>query len=158
IDEVPQSTGSKKKLKAPNFKQWVVIIVTLITIVMWFILPYTNGILGNEAIVGLIPFVVFFGFNLCKRSEIEKLPWSMILLIFGGSALGESIRTSHLLEMIADIFSGGFVNWALWVKAILLVAVVEFVAIIVSHTVSALVLLPIISQIMIVAGGHVNMI
>ncbi|KAH7816247.1 putative Divalent Anion:Na+ Symporter (DASS) Family Protein [Monocercomonoides exilis] len=154
IKEVPYTPV---KLRFLNWRQFVVAFVSVGTIICWFILPDVRQ-LGNEAVIALIPFVVFFGFNLCKRSDLRELPWNMILLVMGGSALGEVIKQSHLLEMIAGWFSGAFSTWALWVKSIVLTLVVEVVAIIVSHTVSAIVFLPIIAQIMMVSGGHVELI
>jgi hypothetical protein len=58
ITEVPYNPIPITK---PTPKQIFVGVVSLITIVLWFIQPYVP-LLGNGAIVAMIPFVIFFRF------------------------------------------------------------------------------------------------
>ncbi|KAK2959182.1 Divalent Anion:Na+ Symporter [Blattamonas nauphoetae] len=154
IKEVPFAS---KKQTFLNFKQFYVAIISIATIALWFVVSYVPA-LGNEATIALIPFVFFFGFGFAKKTDLKELPWNIVLLVMGGSALGEAIKSSKLLEMIAGWFSGGFSLWPVYVKSLILTLVVFVVAIIVSHTVSALIFLPIIASIMAVSGNHVELV
>lgn len=144
IKEVP---FTPQKLTCLTIKQTIVAITSIITIIFWFILPYVK-FLGNEAIIGFIPFVVFFGFNIVPRNALTELPWSMILLVMGGNALGTAIKESNLLTLISDIFGASFSKLNLYLQNFLLSLVVGIVSIFVSHTIAAIVLIPIVASIM----------
>lgn len=154
IKEVPYTPAPKEPW---TLKQIVVAVVSLITIVFWFIIPYAP-FLGNEALVGLIPVCVFFGFNLVPRTDIAELPWNMILLVMGGGALGESIKSSHLLDLISELFGPTFSSLNLFVQLLILTAIVAFVSIFVSHTVAAIVLIPIVNSVMGDAAPHIELV
>jgi phosphate transporter len=144
IAEVPYTPVPLTRL---TVKQLIVAVVSIVTVVFWFIYPNVHW-LGNEGIVGLIPVCIFFGFNCVNRTDIAELPWTMILLVLGGGALGKAIEDSKLLELISDIFGGGFGSLPFFVKLLILTLVVAFVSIFVSHTVAAIVLIPIIYSIL----------
>ncbi|KAK2962426.1 Divalent Anion:Na+ Symporter [Blattamonas nauphoetae] len=154
IDRVP---CPPTKMTCLTFKQGYVATVSLATIVFWFILPYCP-FLGNEAIVGMIPFFAFFGFNCVQKTEIAELPWSMILLVMGGGALGESVKQSKLLDLIATLIGSGFQKLHFYPQLLLLVLIVGVVSIFVSHTVAALVLIPIVGSLLGTSGKHLELI
>ncbi|KAH7824772.1 putative Divalent Anion:Na+ Symporter (DASS) Family Protein [Monocercomonoides exilis] len=155
VKEVPFSPPT-----TPNPWTWKMIfvaVVSLITTVFWFIIPYAP-FLGNEAIVGLIPFCIFFGFNLVPRTDITELPWNMILLVMGGGALGEAIKDSKLLQLISELFGPTFSQLHAFVQLLILTAIVAFVSIFVSHTVAAIVLIPIVNSVLANSAAHVELI
>ncbi|KAH7820151.1 putative Divalent Anion:Na+ Symporter (DASS) Family Protein [Monocercomonoides exilis] len=154
IKEVPFTPPSSHKW---TIKQVVVAVVSVVTIVFWFIISYAP-FLGNEAIVALIPLCIFFGFNLVPRTDITQLPWNMILLVLGGGALGESIKSSQLLQLISELFGPSFSTLNIYVQLLILTLVVAFISIFVSHTVAAIVLIPIVNSIIAGSQFHVELI
>ncbi|KAK2944090.1 Divalent Anion:Na+ Symporter [Blattamonas nauphoetae] len=148
--DIPTVPCPPTKLTCLTFKQAYVTVVSLITIVFWFILPYCP-FLGSEAIISLIPFVAFFGFNCVQKPGISELPWPMIMLVLGGGALGECVKESTLLDLITQIIGGFIQKVPFYVQLVILCGVCSFVSIFISHTVAALVLIPIVGSLV---GGE----
>ena len=155
IKSVPSAASASQSRKW-TWKEIVVGLVSLATIVLWFLIPYLPW-LGNEGLVALIPLCVFFGINLVPRSAVTELPWNMILLVMGGGALGEAIKGSSLLQLIAKLFGGGFASLNFFVKLLILTFIVAFVSIFVSHTVAAIVLIPIVNSVMAGSDKHIEL-
>ncbi|KAJ4458768.1 Divalent Anion:Na+ Symporter [Paratrimastix pyriformis] len=138
--------------KPLNRKQWATIGIFLGTIVLWFIVPWIRQYLGNEGIVSIIPLVLIFGLNLVPRSELKSLPWHIVLLVMGGSALGKAVENSKLLLIFTDLMGDFLEESSTWLVLVVFDLFISLVACFVSHTVSALVLLPLVAA---VAGDHV---
>eukprot|EP00771_Trimastix_marina_P000665 gnl/Trimastix_PCT/1687.p1 GENE.gnl/Trimastix_PCT/1687~~gnl/Trimastix_PCT/1687.p1 ORF type:complete len:817 (-),score=273.82 gnl/Trimastix_PCT/1687:231-2681(-) len=143
IDAIPKLPERKLRF---TWQQFVIIVFTIIIVVLWFIVPYVKAFLGSEAIIGMIPLAFFFGFNFVPRAEIKNLPWGIVLLIMGGNALGEAVKSSNLLHMFSSFLSGVMQGWPMWCVLAIFVLVITVVATFISHTVCALILLPVVAQ------------
>lgn len=67
---------------------YIVLIVSLLTIVLWCIEPAINVYVGSMGITALLPVIAFFGTGILTQKEFEHLPWGVLILIGGGMALG----------------------------------------------------------------------
>ncbi|KAJ4454579.1 Divalent Anion:Na+ Symporter [Paratrimastix pyriformis] len=143
IKEVPKLAYTAKPFTFPEF--WV-IAITLFTIACWFLLPFIGVYIGNEAIVGLIPLVCMFGFNLVPRSDIKNLPWHVVLLVMGGSALGKAVESSKLLDLIAGLIQNLLSGASMWTIMTLIALFISVIANFISHTVAALIILPLVAE------------
>ena len=78
-------------------------IVTIITIAMWSLSDYIGWFMGHPGIAALIPVVYFFGSGILTLSEFNSFKWSTLVLLGGGLALGEAMKISGLLDLLAEI-------------------------------------------------------
>ena len=114
-----------------------VIVVALLTVGLWL----TSGQHGiPEALVGLLAAGLYAATGLMDKDDFKNLEWDVLILMWGGLALGRGMEISGLSEWVVTLpifeFSG-----------ILLVAVAALVALlmstVMSNTATATLLIPI---------------
>ena len=120
----------------------------LITIVCWC-LESVSDFFGHMGITALLPTIVFFGTGVLTEREFEQLPWSVLVLMGGGLALGVAIQSSGLLELAGTRITESFQTHQFSAFSALLITdlVVGVVGNFISSTVSAIVLLPLIAHV-----------
>ncbi|KEG14774.1 putative sodium/sulfate symporter [Trypanosoma grayi] len=123
----------------------VVVAVSLTTIILW-ILPPTL-LFGDTGVVALIPIVVFFGIGILAKEDFNTLSWHLMFLLAGGNMLGLCARDSKMLDIISGRMHDTLVSQPPYLTLVLLIAVVALLTTFVSHTVAAMILLPIIVKI-----------
>lgn len=98
-------------------------------------------------VIAILPLVVFFGSGLLTKEDFNNFLWTVIFLAMGGIALGKAVSSSGLLEVIANEIK--HVTSGMNVYGILIVfsGVVLVMASFISHTVAALIILPIVAQV-----------
>jgi phosphate transporter len=121
-----------------------VLLTTVVTIVGWCTLQATKPVFGSMGIVGLVPLVALFGSGILTKDDLLTFSWNLILLIAGGNVLGEAVRSSHLLQLVVDGISPALSHESLWVATLTVAVSVLALATFVSHTVAAIVLIPVI--------------
>mmetsp|Transcript_43974 Transcript_43974/g.71540 ORF Transcript_43974/g.71540 Transcript_43974/m.71540 type:complete len:707 (-) Transcript_43974:196-2316(-) len=125
----------------------IVIGVTLLTIVLWFLGPLTERIFGHMGMVAIIPVVAFFGLGLLPKEDFNNLPWNVLFLVGGGIALGSAVQLSHLLDIVARFLQDHVQAYSLWTVLVIFSGFVTFVSTFISHTAASLIVLPIIAQV-----------
>nr|CCC95690.1 unnamed protein product [Trypanosoma congolense IL3000] len=123
----------------------VVFSVSLLTIILW-ILP-SSLLFGDTGVVALIPIVVFFGIGILAKEDFNTLSWHLMFLLAGGNMLGLCARDSKMLDIIAASLHDSLVKQPPYLTLVLLILVVGIVTTFVSHTVAAMILLPMILKI-----------
>ncbi|KAG5474883.1 hypothetical protein LSCM4_04062 [Leishmania orientalis] len=123
----------------------VVLVVSAITITLW-ILP-ANLFFGDTGIVALIPIVVFFGIGILSKEDFSTLSWHLMFLLAGGNMLGLCARDSRLLDIIAASMKSTLMHSPPYLTLLVVLIAVGVITTFVSHTVAAMVLLPIIVKI-----------
>lgn len=142
VAEVPKFQAAKTDF---GWRQIVVSIVTVVSIVIWIVLPFgAEDVFGDNGIVGFLPLIIFYGTGILPQSEIANLPWNIIFLVMGGNALGYVVEHSKLLSLVSDLLQDVLGDTSLWVTSLIIALFVIIINIFVSHTVSATILLPII--------------
>ncbi|CAM39844.1 putative sodium/sulphate symporter [Leishmania braziliensis MHOM/BR/75/M2904] len=123
----------------------VVLVVSAITITLW-ILP-ANLFFGDTGIVALIPIVVFFGIGILSKDDFNTLSWHLMFLLAGGNMLGLCAHDSRLLDIIAMSMKSTLTDSPPYLTLLAVLIAVSIITTFVSHTVAAMILLPIIVKI-----------
>lgn len=131
----------------PSWSQVWVCIVCLATIALWCAESSMNEFWGNNGVIAAIPFVLLFGTNMLNKSDLNNFLWSVVTLAQGGMALGYAVSSSGLLDVIghqiASNVNGLPVLSIIFIFGMLVLVFATFV----SHTVAALIILPIVKQV-----------
>ncbi|KAI8993417.1 SPX domain-containing protein [Pilobolus umbonatus] len=127
--------------------QIYVILVTLFTIVLWCLAHSYEHLFGDMGVIAIIPLIAFFGPGLLTKDDFNNFLWNVIMLAMGGIALGKAVESSGLLKTIAseiEILVTGFTAFeVLFVFSGLVLIIATFI----SHTVAALIVLPIVAEV-----------
>jgi solute carrier family 13 (sodium-dependent dicarboxylate transporter), member 2/3/5 len=136
----PQSatiTYAPEKSKRLSGQGISVLVIAAIVILLWLTTPLHHI---SEAIVALIGVAALTAFRLVRKEEFRQVQWDVLVLMWGGLALGEAVQTTgaidHLLAypLFAELGMGLIV--AIAVVAVLLTSFI-------SNTATANLLLPI---------------
>lgn len=122
-----------------------VLIVSGATVILWC-LP-ASWFFGDTGIIALIPIVLFFGVGVLKKEDFNTLSWHLMFLLAGGNMLGVCARDSHMIDLIADGMKSVLEHESPYTTIVLVIVVVGLVTTFVSHTVAAMIMLPIIVKI-----------
>jgi phosphate transporter len=127
--------------------QWFISIVTVVTIVLWCVSHQLEDIFGDMGVVAIIPLVLFFGTGILTKEDFNNFLWTIIILAAGGLALGKSVNSSGLLHTIAESITSGVEGMSLYGVLVVFAALILVVATFISHTVAALIVLPLVQQV-----------
>jgi phosphate transporter len=127
--------------------QVYIMVITLATIALWCAESNLEQYLGDTGIIAAIPLFMFFGTSILGKDDLNNFLWSVVVLAQGGMALGNAVTSSGLLEDIALRLKDGIAD----LPVIAILAVFCFLILVfatfVSHTVAALIILPIVQQV-----------
>ncbi|CCW60176.1 unnamed protein product [Phytomonas sp. EM1] len=123
----------------------VVAVVSGITIILW-LLP-ENLVFADTGLVALIPVVIFFGTGILSKKDFHNLPWHLMFLMAGGNMLRMCAHDSKLLDIVAVGLNNSLSAATPYGKLVVLALMMGVTSTFISHTVAAIVLLPIISRI-----------
>jgi phosphate transporter len=127
--------------------QWFISIVTIVTIILWCVSHQLEHIFGDMGVVAIIPLVLFFGTGILTKEDFNNFLWTIIILAAGGLALGKSVNSSGLLHTIAASITSGVEGMSLYGVLVVFAALILVVATFISHTVAALIVLPLVQQV-----------
>ena len=127
--------------------QWFISIVTISTIALWCVTHQLEGLLGDMGVVAIIPMVLFFGTGILTKEDFNNFLWTIIILAAGGLALGKAVASSGLLHTIANQITEGVEGMSLYGILVVFAALILVVATFISHTVAALIILPLVQQV-----------
>ncbi|CAO1634374.1 unnamed protein product [Jaminaea pallidilutea] len=121
--------------------------VTIGTIILWCLERNFEWLVGDMGVIAIIPMVLFFGTGILNKEDFNNFLWTVVILAMGGLALGKAVTSSGLLEslddVIQDLVQGLGIFQVLWA----LLAISLVVATFISHTIAAVLLVPIALQI-----------
>lgn len=127
--------------------QWFISAVTVGTIGLWCVTHQLQPIFGDMGVVAIIPVVLFFGTGILTKEDFNNFLWTIIILAAGGLALGKAVSSSGLLETIASSLSSRLENLSLYGVLVAFAAMILVVASFISHTVAALIILPLVKEV-----------
>ncbi|RCK56172.1 Low-affinity phosphate transporter PHO91 [Candida viswanathii] len=127
--------------------QWYIITVSFVTIFLWCIASRLSGVFGEMGIIALIPIILFFGSGLLTTEDFNNYPWNIVVLAMGGTALGKAVASSGLLTTIAVSIQHQVEDLSLLGVTLTLGIFILTIATFISHTVSALIVVPLVSEI-----------
>lgn len=127
--------------------QWFISCVTVVTIVLWCVTHQLQGIFGDMGVVAIIPIVLFFGTGILTKEDFNNFLWTIIILAAGGLSLGKAVESSGLLHTIAGKITTGVEGMSLYGVLVVFATLILVIATFISHTVAALILLPLVQQV-----------
>lgn len=130
-----------------SFIQWYIIFISMMTIVLWCLASKMKWLFGEMGIISLIPIILFFGGGLLTTEDFNNYPWNIVILAMGGTALGKAVSSSGLLSTIAVQIQVQVEDFSLFGIVITFGLLILIMATFVSHTVAALITIPLISEI-----------
>jgi len=144
------------EIKAPkigqNNEKWTwkhnfTCIITGTTILMWALQESFPAFLGHVGITSLLPIVSLFSSKILDSEDFGKLRWSTLSLMGGGLALGEAMKVSGLLDLLASTILNLLRGISLWVVMMLFLVVQSVLVSIINHTSAAAILYPVLNSI-----------
>ncbi|KAI0535920.1 SPX domain-containing protein [Xylaria digitata] len=127
--------------------QWFVSIVCLATIGLWCASHALESIFGHMGVIAILPIVIFFGVGILTKEDFNNFPWTIIILAAGGLSLGKAVESSGLLHTVAARISAEVHDLDLYVVLLIFSGLALVIATFISHTVAALILLPLVYDI-----------
>lgn len=127
--------------------QWYIVLVSGATIILWCMSSSLEGLFGEMGMIALIPLILFFGPGLLTTEDFNNYPWNIIVLAMGGTALGKAVASSGLLSTIAVSIQKEVEGFSLFGVTLTFGLLILTVATFVSHTVAALIIIPLVEEI-----------
>jgi phosphate transporter len=127
--------------------QWFISLVTFATILLWCVSHQLDGIFGDMGVIAILPMVLFFGSGILTKEDFNNFLWTIIILAAGGLSLGKAVSSSGLLHTIAMGISDEVEGLSLYGVLVVFAALIMVVATFISHTVAALIILPLVRQV-----------
>lgn len=127
--------------------EWFVTITTLATIALWCVSHQLEHIFGDMGVVAILPLVLFFGSGVLSKEDFNNFLWTIIILAAGGLSLGRAVSSSGLLHAIAGDIRAAVDGLSLYAVLAVFCALILVIATFISHTVAALIILPIVAQV-----------
>ncbi|KAF9205185.1 low-affinity phosphate transporter [Haplosporangium sp. Z 27] len=121
--------------------------VTLGTIILWCLENTLQKQLGDMGIIAILPMIAFFGSGLLNKEDFNNFLWTVIMLAMGGIALGKAVDSSGLLNTIAQHIQTAVADMSVWAVLMIFSCLTLVFATFVSHTVAAVIILPIVQQV-----------
>lgn len=130
-----------------NGIQYFIIFVTLVTIVLWCVSHQLEATFGDMGVIAIIPLVLFFGTGILTKEDFNNFLWTIIILAAGGLSLGKAVSSSGLLNTIAEGITERVSGLSVYGVLVVFAALILVVATFISHTVAALIILPLVAQV-----------
>ncbi|KAG0225625.1 low-affinity phosphate transporter [Actinomortierella wolfii] len=121
--------------------------VTIITIILWCLEHRLEWLFGDMGLIAIIPLVAFFGTGILTKEDFNNFLWTVIILAMGGIALGKAVESSGLLHTIATHVQHYVEDMSAFAVCCIFAGMVLVIATFISHTVGALIILPIVAQV-----------
>lgn len=146
-----QSTGQIHSIRQSSdpvtWTQVYVAGVTILTIVLWCLSHAYEQMFGDMGVIAIIPLIAFFGPGLLTKDDFNNFLWNVIMLAMGGIAMGKAVESSGLLHTVATYIQAGVQGMTAFEILFVFGCLVLVVATFISHTVAALIILPIVAQV-----------
>ncbi|PNH00354.1 putative transporter C3B8.04c, partial [Tetrabaena socialis] len=130
-----------------NGTQVYIVLVSLLTVAAWCANTFLQRYMGEMGIIAIVPLVAFFGFDVLNKDDFNSMLWNVVMLAMGGLSLGEAVKSSGLLAALALDISNLVQGLDLWQVAAVFCGLVLVATTFISHTVGAMVILPIVQSV-----------
>lgn len=129
--------------------QVYVVAVCAATVALWCANASLEHELGGMGVTATLPLVAFFGTGVLTKDDFNSMLWTVVMLAQGGLALGAAVDSCGLLHSVASAAASAAAAAGLspWGTLASLCALVLVATTFVSHTVGAMVILPIVESI-----------
>jgi len=129
-----------------NSSHYMIIVTLMVTISLWCCKPAVSFV-GSDGIISCLPILIFFGTGLLSKEDFNNLPWNVIYLVAGGVALGTAVQSSQLLRIVGGAITIALNDSSLWMICIVFCTFIFVVSSATSHTVSAIIIMPLMAEV-----------
>lgn len=137
----------RKNTDSLTKKHYFVLFITLLTIALWCIEKNIEGYVGDMGIIAIIPLVAFFGTGILRKEDFHDFQWPIVFLAMGGISLGKAVLSSGLLTSMDKYLEKMVQGMGLYSILVVFSSIALVVATFISHTIAAVLLVPIASRI-----------
>jgi anion transporter len=130
-----------------NGTQYFVIGVSVLTIVLWCIESSIEVFIGDMGVIAILPILAFYSTGILKKDDWNSMLWSVVVLAMGGISLGKAVESSGLLKVITDHIAPYLSTLSTFHCLVLFSGIVLVITSFISHTVGALIILPVVEQV-----------
>ncbi|PKS12269.1 hypothetical protein jhhlp_001569 [Lomentospora prolificans] len=127
--------------------QWFVSVVAISTIGLWCASKSLEPVFGDMGVIAIIPMALFFGSGILTKEDFNNFPWTIIILAAGGLSLGKAVDSSGLLHTVGGIVTDKVQDMSLYSILVIFSALILVIATFISHTVAALIILPLVHSV-----------
>jgi len=140
-----------------TWRHTALLVCVLATTLLWATLSFEplHATFGDPAIVGLAFVAIAFGSGFLTKEDFNGLAWHLLALIGGGNALGLAVSKSGLLTLASSslLRAQHAIGGGVWLLTLELLSAMLVLTSFVSHTVAAIVTMPLIASIGASAGA-----
>jgi anion transporter len=130
-----------------NGTQNFILGITFLTIFLWCIESKIEYFIGDMGVIAIIPILAFFGTGILTKDDWNSMLWSVVILAMGGISLGKAVDSSGLLKIITGRMTPYLSTLSPFYCLVLFSGIVLVITTFISHTVGALILLPVIKEV-----------
>lgn len=130
-----------------NGVQYFIIFTSFLTIALWCVSRQLESIFGDMGVIAIIPLALFFGTGILTKEDFNNFLWTIIILAAGGLSLGKAVSSSGLLHTIAQAITAKVAHLSVYGMLVVFAGLILVVATFISHTVAALIILPLVQQV-----------
>ncbi|PVU96438.1 hypothetical protein BB561_001183 [Smittium simulii] len=131
-----------------NASQWYVIAISIMTIILWCMSSSLSGIFGDMGVIAILPILLLFASSLIlSKEDFNNFLWTVVILAMGGTALGKAVQSSGLLREISNMIAVAIEGLSPYTVMVAFCGLVLVICTFVSHTVGALIVLPIVYEV-----------
>eukprot|EP00736_Rhodelphis_marinus_P008619 Rmarinus@m.13607 len=153
-DEIHNIHAVRHTPEPLNTKQTFILSVVVITVCLWCADTWIKPYIGDMGTLAILPMISFFSVGILTKEDFNSYLWHVVMLAMGGSALGHAVDSSGLLNTIAMSIEESVGNHGVWLVMVCFCLFILFAASFISHTVGAVVILPIVREVGDALGGH----
>eukprot|EP00640_Fibrocapsa_japonica_P000966 CAMPEP_0113945436 /NCGR_PEP_ID=MMETSP1339-20121228/45883_1 /TAXON_ID=94617 /ORGANISM="Fibrocapsa japonica" /LENGTH=810 /DNA_ID=CAMNT_0000951017 /DNA_START=58 /DNA_END=2491 /DNA_ORIENTATION=- /assembly_acc=CAM_ASM_000762 len=136
-----------KNAKILTHQNMLVLFLSLGTILLWSTISTTRVTFGDLGIIALIFMTIMFGSGFLTQVDFNSFSWHMLFLLGGGNVLGKAVAASGLLDWLVEGILDTLPRDNRWLMLVLVLFVAMVIATFVSHTVAAIILMPLVVKI-----------
>jgi phosphate transporter len=129
-----------------GFAHYVIVITIGVTVLLWSWHKASNAF-GSAGMVAVLPIIVFYGTGILSKEDFNNLPWNVVYLVAGGVALGIAVDSSKLLDLLAGRLHYALGGSSVFVAFVVFSSFMAVVSNLISHTVAAIIVLPVIMEV-----------
>ncbi|QPG74718.1 hypothetical protein FOA43_002051 [Brettanomyces nanus] len=130
-----------------TWQKFYVIFVSLATVALWCMASLLQEYIGDMGMIAIASMVAFYAPGILSADDFNNYPWTIVMLAMGGLALGKGVTVSGLLDTIAKLIQEKLADKDLFTVLSIFGIIVMVTATFVSHTVAALIIIPLIQEI-----------
>ncbi len=138
----PEPGLALEPIEAPrqvSGKGWATVVILLATVALWLTSDFHGIKTGGVALLAAASLTAM---GVLEKSDVDRIDWNILMLMWGGLALGTGIEASGLTDLVAQIKFESMPGGATGV-AVVCVFFSLFLATVMSHTAAANLLVPV---------------